>query len=81
MDDLHQLLGRLYRLELQHTHCLLLYLLEKLSGQGKVDIGFEKDAADLAQPLLDIGFGEDAPPTQLGEDAPEFVGKLVEHAG
>ena len=73
MDDFHQLLGRLNRLELQYAYRLLLDLFEELAGEGEIDVGFEQDAADLAHPLLDIGLGQDASPTQLGENVAEFV--------
>ena len=34
---------------------------------------FEEDAPDFAQPLLDVGFGEDAAPAQAGEGGLEFL--------
>src|SRR5262249_12042282 len=38
-----------------------------------------EDAADLAKPFFDVGFGEDAPAAQPGKRGLQFFGKLVEH--
>ena len=60
-------------LDLQDADGLLLDPLEELAGEREIDVRFEQDAADLAQAVLDVGFGEDAAPAQLGEDVAEFV--------
>ena len=73
MDDLHQLLSWLDRLDLQHADGLLLHPFEELTGKREIHVGFEEDAAHLAQSFLDVGFGENATPAKLREDVPEFV--------
>jgi ABC-type multidrug transport system ATPase subunit len=74
-----QLLRRLDGLELENAYRLLLDPLKELAGQRKVDVGFEQDAANLAQSLFDVVFGENAATTQLHEDVTEFVCELVKH--
>ena len=73
VDDFHQLLSWLDRLDLQHADGLLLYPFEELTGEREVHVGFEEDAAYLAQPFLDVGIGENATSAKLRENVPEFV--------
>ena len=73
VDDLDELLGRRDGLELRDADRLLLDPLEELAGQREVDVGLEEDAAYLAQPFLDVGFGEDAAAAQAREGGFEFL--------
>ena len=73
MDDLHELLRRRYRAQLADPGRLLLDPLEELAGELEIDVGLEEDAADLAQPFLDVGVGENAASPQARERAiPSF---------
>ena len=73
VDDLHQLLSRLDRLDLQHADRLRLDPLEEFAGEREIHVGFEKNAADFAQSFLDVGIGENATSAKLREHVPEFV--------
>ena len=46
---------------------------------GDVDVGFEQRRADLFHHLVDVGLGETALAANLGDDAFEAVGQIVEH--
>ena len=73
VDDLHQLLRGRNRPELRDPDGLLLDALEELAGQGEVDVGLEEDAAHLAQPFLDVRFGENTAAAQPRKGGFEFL--------
>ena len=72
VDDLDELLAGRDRPELRDADGLLLDALEELARQLEVDVGLEQDAAHLAQPFLDVGFGEDAAAAEPREVASSF---------
>src|SRR5215208_726069 len=80
VDDLDELLGRRDGLQGADAHRRLLHALQKLARELEVDVGLEEDAPHLAQPLLDVRFGENAAPAQAGERGLEFFAELVEHS-
>ena len=53
---------------------------EELAGELEVDVGFEQDATDLAQPFLDVGVGENAASAQARERGFQLGTQLVEHS-
>ena len=79
VDDLDELLAGRDGAELRDADRFLFDALEELARELEVDVGLEEHAADLAQPLFDVGFGEDAPASQPGKRGLQFFGKLVEH--
>ena len=58
----------------------LLDTLEELARQLEVDIGFEQDAANLAQPFFDVGRCQHTPPAQTGKRGFELLAQLIEHS-
>ena len=55
------------RCERRNADGLLLDALEELARELEVDVGLEQDAAHLAQPFLDVGFGENAAAAEARE--------------
>src|SRR5687768_2770171 len=80
VDDLHQLLGGRYGLELRDADRLLLDALEELARQREVDVRLQEDATHLAEALLDVSLSENAASTKARKSGLEFFGKLVEHS-
>ena len=54
--------------------------LDEVFDDGQRHVGIDQGAADLAQALIDIGFGERAAPAELVEDPAEAGLQTVEHA-
>jgi hypothetical protein len=72
VHDLHELLRGRDGLQCIDADRFLLDALEKFPRELKVHIGFEQDAPDFAQSLLDIGFAEYAAPAELRKRGFEF---------
>jgi hypothetical protein len=49
------------------------------AGQLEVDVGLEQDAPHVAEPVLDVGFGQRATAAELRERGFKLGGELVEH--
>ena len=80
VHDLDELLCRRDSAQLCDTDCFFFNSLEELARELKIDVGFEEDAAYLAQSLLDVGFIQNAPPAQAREGRFEFLAQLIEHS-
>jgi hypothetical protein len=78
--DLDELLCWLNGAQCGHAGRLLLDALEELSRELEVDVRFEKDSANLAESLLDVGVGEDTTPAEASEGRLEFLLQLVKHS-
>ena len=57
----------------RHADRLLLDALEELARELEVYVGFEKDPADFAETLLDIGIGEHAAAAKARERCFQFL--------
>ena len=79
IDDLDDLLARIEHLRSGRPDRLGADAVDDLAGHADVDVGIEQGGPDLAQDLLDVGFGEPALAAQALDDPVEAGGESLEH--
>ena len=80
MDDLDQLLPWRNGAQRVDASGLFLDTFQELARQLEVDVGLEQNPPDLAQPFLDVGFGQDAAATQAGERGFVLLAQIFEYS-
>ncbi len=79
MDDADQRLPRGERAHDVGAEGLLAHVRDELLDDRQCDVGLEQRKTNLAQRVLDVGFGEPGLAAQLLDDATEALGEVVEH--
>ena len=79
VDELHDLLARVQRLEHLGAERALLHRGGELLDDLEVDVGLEQRQADLAHGLVDVVLGQLAARADVGEGRLEAFGERVEH--